>query len=125
MPSVEVLHILVVDDEPLVCETVKMLLMSDGHKVETATSGREALALLDKGTFDLITIDYALPVMKGDELAASIKARLPNQPIVIISASAEMLQFSGNPLVGAYFILSKPFSPEGLREAIAETVRRG
>jgi CheY-like chemotaxis protein len=125
MPSVEVLHILVVDDEPLVCETVKMLLMSDGHKVETATSGREALALLDKGTFDLITIDYALPVMKGDELAAAIKARLPNQPIVIMSASAEMLQFSGNPLVGAHFILSKPFSPEDLREAVAEAVRRG
>ena len=114
--------ILVVDDEPLVCETVKMLLVADGHKVETATSGKEALALLEKGTFDLILIDYAMPVMKGDELAAAVKARLPNQPIVIFSASAQMLQSSANPLVEGYFILSKPFSPEDLREAIAKAL---
>lgn len=122
MQGIPTLHILVVDDEPLVCETVKMLLMADGHKVETTTSGREALALLDKGTFDLITIDYAMPVMKGDELAAAIKARLPNQPIVIMSASAEMLQSSRNPLVEAYCIVGKPFSPEDLREAIAKVL---
>jgi CheY-like chemotaxis protein len=104
MQSVPVLHILVVDNEPLVCESVKLLLVSDGHKVETATSGKEALAHLEKGTFDLILIDYAMPVMKGDELAAAIKARLPNQPILIISARAEMLQSSGSPLVGVYLM---------------------
>jgi CheY-like chemotaxis protein len=58
--------------------------------------------------------------MKGDELAATIKARAPGQPVVMITAYAEMLQSSGNPLTGVDFVISKPFLLENLREAIAK-----
>ena len=58
--------------------------------------------------------------MKGDELAATIKARAPGQPVVMITAYAEMLQSSGNPLPGVDFVISKPFLLENLREAIAK-----
>ena len=60
-----------------------------------------------------------MPNMKGDELAATIKARSPKQPVVMITAYAEMLQSSGNPLPGVDFVISKPFLLENLREAIA------
>src|SRR5436190_620888 len=114
-------RILVVDDEPFVCDAVKMMLNFDGHVVETAHSGQEALVLFDKGKFDLVITDYAMPNMKGDELAAAIKARAPKQPVVMITAYAEMLQSSGNPLTGVDFVISKPFLLENLREAIAKT----
>lgn len=115
-------RILVVDDEPFVCEAVKMMLAFDGHEVKTANSGKEALDFLQKESFDLVITDYAMPVMKGDELAKCIKALLPRQPIIMITAYAEMLQASGNVLPGVDFLISKPFLLENLREAIAKVL---
>jgi CheY-like chemotaxis protein len=54
-------QILVVDDEPAVCEAIKMMLEHDGHKVQTANSGREALSLLEQDSFDLVTTDFSMP----------------------------------------------------------------
>ena len=113
-------RILVVDDEPFVCDAVKMMLTFDGHSVETASNGKEALELFELGKFDLVITDFAMPNMKGDELAAIIKARAPGQPIVMITAYAEMLHSSGTPLTGVDFVISKPFLLENLREAIAK-----
>ena len=113
-------RILVVDDEPLVCDAVKMMLNFDGHVVETATNAKEALAIFDDGKFDLVITDFEMPAMKGDEFAAAIKSRSPTQPVVRITANAEMLHASGNPLPGVDFVISKPFLLESLREAIAK-----
>lgn len=112
-------RILVVDDEPFVCDAVKMMLAFDGHDVVTANTGKEALAIFEKGGFDLVITDFAMPGMKGDELAAAIKSRSPNQPVVMITAYAEMLQSSGKNLPGVDFLISKPFLLEHLREAIS------
>ena len=92
-----------------------MMLQFDGHQVVTAASGREALEILDREKFDVVITDFAMPGMKGDELAAAIKARNPAQPVVMITAYAEMLP---KPLPGVDFVVSKPFLLENLREAI-------
>ena len=113
--------ILVVDDEPLVCEAVKMLLEFDGHEVVTAGNGNEALVLFDRGGFDLVITDYTMPGMKGDELALAVKARVPGQPVIMITAHAEMLKTKTVPLVGVDYLVSKPFQIEDLREAIKKT----
>ena len=112
-------RILVVDDEPFVCDAVKMMLAFDGHDVVTANDAKEALETFDKDKFDLVITDFAMPGMKGDELAAAIKAKSPRQPVVMITAYAEMLQSSGKKLNGVDFLISKPFLLEHLREAIA------
>ena len=118
-PGNQARRILVVDDEPAVCDAIKMMLKFDGHEVQTAHGSNEALSLLEQGKFDLITVDYAMVGMKGDELAAVIKQRLPHQPIIMITAYAEMLKSSGNPLTGVDGIISKPFLLADLRQAIA------
>jgi CheY-like chemotaxis protein len=112
-------RILVVDDEPLVCDALRMMLEFDGHLVSTAANGKEALALYDKVAFDLVITDFEMPLMKGDELAAAIKDRSPGQPVVMISAYAELLKSSRNPLKGVDHVIAKPFLLENLREAIA------
>ena len=121
-PGNQVWRILVVDDEPAVGDAIKMMLKFDGHAVQTASGSKEALSLLEQGKFDLIITDYSMPGMKGDELAAVIKQRLPHQPIIMISAYAEMLKSYGNPLPGVDFMLSKPFSMADLREAIVRVL---
>jgi CheY-like chemotaxis protein len=120
-PESQPKKILVVDDEPFVCETVKLLLAFDGHEVQTATSGKEALELFCAGKFDLVITDYSMPEMKGDELGLQIKARVPQQPVVLITAYAEMLRGSEAPIQGIDFMISKPFLLENLREAITRT----
>ena len=111
-----------VDDEPLVCEAVKMMLVFDGHEVVTAGSGQEALDLFAPGRFDLVITDFSMPAMKGDQLAAAIKARAPAQPVVMITAYAEMLQATGKLYPGVDSIISKPFLLQNLRDAIAKVV---
>ena len=110
--------ILVVDDEPLVCEAIGMMLSFDGHEVVTAGSGREALALFEQDTFDLVTTDYTMPEMKGDELARALKVRLPGQPVIMITAHAEMFKDDVVAMSGVDQLVSKPFKLSELRDAV-------
>jgi CheY-like chemotaxis protein len=112
-------HILVVDDEPTVARAIKMLLEHDGHTVETADSGEAALAIIEHGKFDLIITDYSMQGMKGVELAALIKQRHPDQPIIMATAFAADFNNSGKPSAGVNLVISKPFSQKELREAVA------
>jgi len=82
------------------------------------------LAILESDRFDVVLTDFAMPQMKGDELAEAIKARYRGLPVVMITAYAEMLQNSGNPLKGVDFMISKPFLLENLREAITKVCPR-
>ena len=112
-------HILVVDDEPLIRQSIQMLLEDDGYIVEEAGSGNEALALFEPGKFDMIFTDYFMPEMKGDQLAAAIKKRSPKQPVVMITAFPEKLTSSDCPLGGIDSFICKPFEADALRTAIA------
>ena len=112
------LRILVVDDEPSVGNTVKMLLRYDGHDVETANSSEEAIGMFESGRFDLVFTDFTMPGMNGNQLAAAIKAGAPDQPIVMITAHAGTLL----PSPDVDFVVSKPFRLEHLREAIAKVM---
>lgn len=120
-PKMATRKILVVDDEPMVCDSVEMMLSYDGHSVHTVASGAEALACLDQSGFDLVITDYAMPHMRGDELARRIKERNPALPIVMITAHAELLTATGTPLAGISMVISKPFMLETLRDAIRKT----
>jgi two-component system, cell cycle sensor histidine kinase and response regulator CckA len=111
-------RILVVDDEPMICDAVEMMLTFDGHTVRTANSGAAALACLENSAFDLVITDYAMPQMKGDELAQRIIRLNPELPIVMITAHAELLRANGTPLPGIVKIVNKPFQLETLREAV-------
>lgn len=121
-PKLSAKRILVVDDEPFVCDAVKMMLEFDGHEVDTAGNPKEALAVFQPGKYDVVITDFAMPGMKGNELAAAIKAKAPGQPIVMITAYAEMLQSSKDLLVDVDHVISKPFLLEHLREALQKVL---
>ena len=109
------LKLLVVDDEPSICDCIRMLLSHDGHDVEVANSAGAALSVFAKDKFDLIFTDYSMPGMKGDELAAAIKAVAPNQPVMMISGYAP----ERDALRSVDFVLSKPFDLGDLREVVS------
>jgi len=124
VPPQRALRILIVDDEPFVCDALRMMLAFDGHAIETASNGKEALALFAVGKYDVVITDFAMPVMKGDELVAALKARDAGQPIVMITAYAEMFESGDQSMAGVDCLLSKPFLIESLREAVARAIAK-
>ena len=94
--------------------------MLDECEVETATSGQEALVAFQPGKFDLIIIDYEMPVMKGDKLAAAIKILAPQQPIIMITAYAEALRLAGSFPLGVDLVINKPFEVREFRETVRQ-----
>ena len=112
-------HILVVDDESFVRQSIHILLQGDGYVVHDAQSGAEALALFEPDKFDLVFIDYLMPEMRGDQLAAAIKQRAPNQPVVMLTAFLEKFQSADHPPGGVDSVIGKPFALDTLRSALA------
>jgi CheY-like chemotaxis protein len=110
----------VVDDEPFVCDAVKMMLEFDGHTVETASHGKEALQVFQKGKFDLVITDWKMPGMSGDQLAEEIKKLAPEQPVVMITAHAELLHDANVSMKSIDAVVPKPFLQDDLRKAIAK-----
>jgi two-component system, cell cycle response regulator CpdR len=110
-------RILLVDDEPSVRGSFRMILELDNHAVTEADNGAEALVLFGKGQFDLVATDFEMPVMKGNELAVRIKELAPKQPILMMTAYEKELGDPENPVDS---ILNKPFPLDHLRRAIAE-----
>jgi CheY-like chemotaxis protein len=67
----------------------------------------------------MVFTDYLMPEMRGDQLAAAIKQRAPNQPVVMITAFLEKFQSSDCPPGGVDSIICKPFELNALRSALA------
>jgi CheY-like chemotaxis protein len=117
-------RVLVVDDEPAVGDSMRQILALDQYEVEIVTSGQEALDAFQRGKFDLILVDYEMPVMKGDKLAAAIKALAPQQPILMITAYGEELRFSGTYPLAVDLVIGKPFAVQEFREAVRQLLSK-
>ena len=115
-------QILVVDDEPTVCKAIQMMLKFYGHEVITASGGEAALALFAERQFDLVVTDYLMPGMRGDELVAQMKQTRPGQRVILASAFADDFHAGDEPVSGVDHYLTKPFSLDDLRAAIAKVM---
>jgi DNA-binding response OmpR family regulator len=105
-------RILVVDDEPQMCDLVKTMLEHDSHTVLTATSASAAMDYLERETFDIMITDYLMPGMKGDQLAVHAKQRY-QMKVVMLSACPPT-----RPPREVDYIILKPFAFFNLRLAI-------
>ena len=112
-------RILVVEDEPSARESIKLLLQIDRHEVAEAKDGREALELLQRQSFDLVILDYAMPGMLGRDVALHIKRIAPALPMLMVTAYLEKLSRADLPVDA---VLGKPFAMDELRQAVAKLV---
>jgi signal transduction histidine kinase len=114
------LRLLVVEDEPLVREVLGVYLGEDHHDVTMATNGREGLQAFRSGTFNLVLTDRAMPEMNGDQLAIEIKKLKPNQPVILLTGFGDLMSGAGEKPAGVDLVVSKPFTMNTLRTAIAK-----
>jgi CheY-like chemotaxis protein len=117
---VSAMSILVVDDQPLVLQTLEMLLAFDGHRVETATDGESALKKFALQDFDIVFTDQSMPKMSGEVLAMTIKKQSPQQIVVMVTGSAEPQEDGEQPYID--FMLQKPFNQNALREIVQKAI---
>ncbi len=108
-------RILVVDDEDAILQFVSYNLRKEGYDVECATEGAQAIAMADKGGFDLVILDIMLPGADGYEVCRRIRAA-GDVPVLFLSArDTEIDKVVGLELGGDDY-LAKPF---GIRELLA------
>jgi signal transduction histidine kinase len=114
------LRVLVVDDEDVPREVAVELLRGDGHTVEGAVNGRDALQKFQLGWFDVILTDWAMPEMNGLELAYNIKRFAPNKPVIImLTGFGEISNAAGERPADVDLVIAKPLTLTMLREALA------
>jgi CheY-like chemotaxis protein len=121
------LRILVVDDDPLVSQTVQLWLRQQGFDVVTADGAASGLAALERSHFDLMVIDIFMPHMHGFESVRLFHRQAPNVPLIAISGYAFAESHSPAPdflrmalALGATRCLRKPFKPRTLLAVIDE-----
>ena len=107
--------ILVVDDEPRICEAVERALERTGYQVETSQSASDALERLHKAPFDMVICDIRMPAMDGMELLDRIKEHDPGILVVMITGYASIDSAVEAVKKGAQEYLPKPFSPDQIR----------
>jgi CheY-like chemotaxis protein len=117
-------QVLLVDDDPLVCDSIRRMLEFDLHTVKVATTAAAALDLCEKEKFDFVILDYLMPVMKGDRLAAAIKQLFPNLPILMVTADAQKVESLEDKPAGVDLLMGKPFQLAELREAVSRISRK-
>lgn len=78
--------VLCVDDEKIGLRVRKIMLESHGFKVLTANSGQQGLSVFDSHHIDLVVLDYYMPGLNGGDVAAEMRRRRPDVPIIFLSA---------------------------------------
>ncbi|HKL01786.1 MAG TPA: response regulator, partial [Desulfotignum sp.] len=108
----ETFHVLVVDDEKIVRDSMKEWLAEEGYQVWTAASAKKALDLMADTTFHMMLTDIKMPGMDGVELLARAKALQPDLDVVMMTAYAAVDSAVEAMKQGALEYVIKPFEPE-------------
>ena len=112
-------RVMVVDDDPMMMEVLVRILQRENYDLMTASSGHEALGLAaaEAEPIDLLITDYAMPAMKGHELADRMRERYPAVRVLYQTGFSDMLFENRAELEDNAAFLEKPFTARGLREA--------
>jgi CheY-like chemotaxis protein len=124
-------RVLVVDDDPMVGQTIEVLLQRQGFDVTLADGGEAGLMALESQSFDVMLVDIFMPHMRGFESIRIFHERAPTIPLIAMSGYAFASSASPSPdflrmalELGASRCLRKPFTPEVLVSIIHECLAR-
>jgi len=118
----EEVYALVVDDDPIICESCEITLTEEEHTVKTTLSGKEALEEINKGMFDIALIDLKMPEMDGIEVLQSIKKSSPEITVIMITGYPTVETAVKAQRLGAFDYVLKPFAPDELNIVVARAL---
>jgi DNA-binding response OmpR family regulator len=105
-------HILIIDDEASLRQTLARILQRDGYEVTSVASGSEGLSLVTQHSFDLVYLDIRMPDMNGLDVLKTIHAQLPELAVILFTAQPDLHTAVEALRRGAIDYLMKPLKPE-------------
>ncbi|MEO6588070.1 MAG: sigma-54 dependent transcriptional regulator [Pyrinomonadaceae bacterium] len=117
-------NLLIVDDEQSYRQLLTLVFQGDGHNIRTATNGREAVALLQEESADLIISDVKMPDMDGIELLRAVRGFLPDTAVVLMTAFASVETAREAFKLGADDFIQKPFDVEELKLIVKKALEK-
>jgi CheY-like chemotaxis protein/glycine cleavage system H lipoate-binding protein len=105
-------RILVVDDDPVIAQSCKRILSSEGYVVSVAEKGEEAINKVSKEEFSLVITDIRLPDIYGLIVLKETKVIQPESDVVVITGYPSLEDAKESVRLGAFEYIEKPFTPE-------------
>src|SRR3989337_939333 len=116
--------ILIVDDEKSIRDFLEIMLKKEGYKVASASSGEEALKVVNQINYDLVISDIRMKGMSGVELLKNIKEINPETVVLVVTAYASVDTAIDAMKAGAYDYIAKPFKIEEVKYIIRNALDR-
>ncbi len=117
-------RVLAVDDQRYFRELIEGLLVDEGYEVVTASSGEEALHVLEREDFEIVLTDLVMPGIDGTQLVERIKERNPDQEIVMVTGVVDVKTAVAAMKQGASDYILKPFDRKALAAALEKILKR-
>src|SRR5205814_4176228 len=117
-------RVLVVDDEPMMSDSLRQHLVEEGYAVDTAASGAEAIDLFDGGAHHLVICDLQLPDMDGLTLLRHMKDAKPNTEVIVVTGYGSVQTAVEATKAGAFYFVEKPFDFEELLPLAEKALER-
>lgn len=114
--------ILLAEDEEILRMLIVDTLEDEDFQVDEAGDGQEALTFLEQQQYELLIIDYMMPIYSGVEVIAKVRQGGTNKnvPILMLSAKSQLTEQEKAMAAGADYFMAKPFSPYDLLEKVRE-----
>lgn len=117
------MKVLVVDDEPIVLKSCRMVLEAEGFEVMMAGSAQEALAAIEVHAPGLLLVDVKMPVLDGMYLMRQVRERRPGMPIIVMSGYSTRDTIREALELGAATFIAKPFTPDELSDTVRSVLK--
>jgi len=108
------LKVLVIDDEPVICDACHLILTEKGYTVERRMTGKSGLMAIEQGFFDVIILDLKLSDVDGMDVLKIIRENKPDLPVIIITGYSTISIAVEALKLGASEYISKPFTDDEL-----------
>ena len=117
-------RLLVVDDEPVICQACHRVFSRQGFDVEESTDAREGLNRALEGDYSAVLLDIKMPEMDGIQFLEELREQKPDVPVMIMTGYPTIPNAASAVRLGASDYITKPFAPEGITQSIRRILAR-
>jgi len=111
-------RLLIVDDEPVICQACRRIFSRQGFEVEESTDARKGLSQAAEGDYSAILLDIKMPHMDGIEFLEELRKKKPTVPVMIMTGYPSIPNAASAIRLGAADYITKPFTPEQITSAV-------